>query len=69
MIDHATEERRALVADLSAKTSLSGRALRIAWPIPKAPITKPIDDTVDTEYEARAAAAWAKTREIGGICG
>ena len=69
MIDYATQERRSLIADLSADIPLRDRALKVSWPIPKEPITEPVDATVDTEYETRAGQAWAKTREIGGICG
>ena len=69
MNDYATQERRSLIADLSADIPLRDRALKVAWPIPKEPITEPVDATVDTEYETRAGQAWAKTREIGGICG
>ena len=67
MIDYATQERQALIADLSADIPLRNRALKVSWPIPKEPITEPLNPSVDAEYQSRADQAWALVRSRGKV--
>ena len=62
MIDYATKERQAWIKNMGRKTQPTFGLLHpVHSPRPNA--------AVDGEYQRRAERAWAKTREIGGICG
>ena len=59
MIDYATNERRAWIKRLQTGERPDN------WVLHRRYSPRP-DHVVELEYEARAQAAWAKTRAIGG---